>query len=168
MNRPLYIIAAVLACILLVTVFWKPTVSADRLIKLALTAESEEVQVQATQQLSQLGDSGIHGLRRVFKESKNDEVVAVSIMGLSRHRDYPSMLPIIAKLEDPAENVRYAASKAVTRLLGRDHRFPVRGTQEEQAKFKKTIEKDWEQYYGSELFKYNERRFDLPDQGEMP
>lgn len=161
MIKPLSVLLALLLAVYLVTLFWHPASNIEQLIQQALAANDEVQQVQAAQELSRLGEEGLAGLRKVFTESDNAAVISVSILGLSRQRDYHCMESFIEKLDDPQENVRAAAAKAVVHLLGRDYGFQVRGTLSHRAEFMEKIRDDWEQYRGSELFKFNDQRVSL-------
>lgn len=85
--------------------------------------------------------------------------MAISVLGLSRQMDYECMEQILDKLDDPAITVRSAAAKAAVNLLGRNHHFPVNGNAKERDRIKKQIIEDWEQYECSELFEFNQQRF---------
>ncbi|MEC9091339.1 MAG: hypothetical protein VX438_01445, partial [Planctomycetota bacterium] len=149
---------AVLVAVYLLTLFWHSAISVEQLVQKALTANEESQRIQAAQELSRLGEEGLLGMRQVFNESDNTVVIAISLLGLSRQRDYQCMDLIIDKLDDSEETVRAAAAKAVTCLLGRDYGFPVRGKVSEWTEYKKRIHNDWEQYRGSELFEFNLQR----------
>ena len=136
--------------------FGRPNV--DRLVEQALNATSQSEQLDAARQLSQLGEPALAGLRQIIADSNNEDVVAVSILGVTRLMDYQSMDQILIRLEDPSLTVRSAAAKSVAKLLGRDHHYPVRGRPEEQARVKNLIVEDWEAYNGSELFEFNQKR----------
>lgn len=131
----------------------------DALANTALTADSEKDRIEATQELSRLGLPSVSALRTVLDGSNDEKVVAVCLLALARQQDYPSMEKIIAKLDDPTVNVRTAAAKATSKLLGRNHHFPVAGTERERQRIKEQIEEDWKQYNGSPLFKKNVERF---------
>lgn len=132
----------------------------DRLTTQALSASSATDQIKAAQQLSQLGQPALAGMRRVMNESNNDDVVAISILGVSRQMDYESMDQILEKLGDPSATIRIAAAKATTKLLGRDHHFPVNGPLELRTRIKNQIAQDWQEYDGSALFEFNKNRFE--------
>ena len=136
--------------------FFQPNV--DRLVEQALNATSPSEQLAAAKELCQIGEPAVDGLRRITVESKNEDVVAASLLGVTRLMDYESMDQILIRLVDPSLVVRSAAAKAAAKLLGRDHHFPVRGMREDQQRVKNEIVKDWEEYNGSELFEFNKTR----------
>lgn len=131
----------------------------ETLAQTALTATSEIDRVQAAQELSRIGLPAVSGLRTVIAESTNEKVVSIVLQALARQQDYPSMEVIIAKLDDPSVNVRTAAAKATSKLLGRNHHFPVTGSERDRAAVKAEIEEDWNEYNGSPLFKINVKKF---------
>ncbi len=131
----------------------------DSLVQQALTAPLKAKQVEAAQELSEIGQPARDGMAKLLNESDNEDVVSVVIGGLARIRDYESMDNLIASLDHSSRSIRSAAAKAVAKLLGRDHHFPVIGTAAEKAEIKAQIEKDWEEYNGSELFEHNRQRF---------
>ena len=161
MNHFLYIVLA--ACLLALGIvyglpyFQQPDV--DRLVETALNAPSNDEQLKAAQELARLEDEAIVGLRELLSKSNNENVVTTSIMGLSRQMDYESMDQILAKLDDGSLAVRAASATAATKLLGRNHHFPVRGTDQERAKVRDRILADWESYRESDLFEFNKTRF---------
>ena len=121
-------------------------------------AGSPADQIKAAQQLALLGQPAVTAMRRVMTNSDNDEVIAISILGLSRNRDYQSMNHILTCLDDPSATVRSAAAVASTNLLGRNHHFPVNGSLEARARVRNEMIRDWESYNGSELFEFNKNR----------
>lgn len=134
--------------------------SIDSLVNTALNASSPSDQLAATRKLCQKGAPALEGLRRVTAESNNEDVVAACLSGVSLLMDYESMDQILNRLDDSSLVVRSAAAKAATKLLGRDHHFPVRGLPEEQQRVKNEIVKDWESYNGSKLFEFNKKRIE--------
>ena len=96
---------------------------------------------------------------KVIAQSGNEDVVATSLLAVTRLNDYQSMDQILMKLDDPSTTVRSTAATSVAKLLGRDHHFPVRGSKAERTRVKNQIVKDWKQYNGSELFEFNKNRF---------
>ena len=161
MNHFLYIVLATgllaLGFVYGLPYFQKPNV--DRLVEQALNAPTNEEQLAAAQELSNLERKALPGLRQLLSESENENVVATSIMGLSRQMDYESTDQILAKLDDTSTTVRAATAKASTKLLGRNHHFPVRGTDKERARIRDQILADWERYRKSELFEFNKQRY---------
>ncbi len=133
--------------------------SADRLVQQALNAPTESERVQAARTLAQLDQAGVEGLRQLLSKSDNEDIVAISILGLSRQMDYECMDQILANLDDSSITVRSASAKAAANLLGRNHHFPVKGDVEERNRVKERILADWEQYRDSELFEFNQERF---------
>ncbi|MEM7456320.1 MAG: hypothetical protein AAF456_18375 [Planctomycetota bacterium] len=131
---------------------------ADALVEKALTATDEREQVRAARDLVALGNTAQSGLRQLMSDSTNESVVSVAIAGAAELYDYDSMDLIIDKLDDPSLEVRTAAGKATTGLLGRDHHFPAGGSEVERARIKAQIEEDWQSYNGSELFEFNRNR----------
>lgn len=131
----------------------------DHLVETALTAATDSEQVDAAQQLAQLGEPALEGMRKLLQQSSNEDVVAVSIVGVARLSDYQCMDPILNKLDDSSVTVRSAAASAAAKLLGRNHHFPVTGPPDQRARVRDQMIKDWEEYNGSELFKFNQNRF---------
>ena len=133
--------------------------SANRLVQQALNAPTESERVQAARELVQLDRAAVAELRQLLSESDNEDIVAISVLGLSRQMDYECMDQILAKLDDSSITVRSASAKATANLLGRNHHFPVNGAEKERNRVKELILADWEHYQSSELFKFNQERF---------
>ena len=160
MNHFLYIVLAA-GLIALGFVYGLPYLrqpSADRLVQQALNASTEAEQAKAARQLAQLDDAAVEGLHQLLTQSDNEDVVAISVLGLSRQMDYECMDQILAKLDDPSITVRSAAAKAAANLLGRNHHFPLNGTVDQRNRVKERMLADWEQYQASELFEFNQQR----------
>lgn len=133
--------------------------SASTLRDIALNGDTTQAQREAARQLADLGEAGVKDLRDVARQSNNEEVVAVCLIGLARQYDDECMDLFLEKLDDPSITVRVAASKACTKILGRDHHFPIQGSADERERIKQNMTKDWEAYYGSELYEFNKQRF---------
>lgn len=135
--------------------------SIQSLQQTALNGATSEAQVQAAQQLAQLGEDAVDALRVVSAQSTNPDVVSVIILAISRLRDYKSIDVLIAKLDDNVVRVRSSAAKALEKMLGRDYHFPVDGSDSERANIRDQIIEDWNSYNGSELFEHNKKRFKI-------
>ena len=161
MNHFLYIVLAA-GLIALGFVYGLPYLqqpSAERLVQQALNASTEAEQVDAARELAKLEKASVAGFRQLLNQSDNADVVAVSILGLSRQMDYECMDQILNKLDNSSITVRSAAANAAANLLGRNHHFPVDGTVAQRNRIKERILADWEHYQGSELFEFNQQRY---------
>ena len=133
--------------------------SADSLKDLALNGETSQIQREAARQLADMGEPGLENLREVAQRTNNEDVISVCMAGLARQYDDHCMELFLEKLDDPSLAVRVAASKACSKILGRNHHFPAEGSLEERKRIKENMTNDWEAYNGSELHEFNKKRF---------
>ena len=141
-------------CIAVAAVLLRSSSSA-RLLNDALHSQDPSAQLKATQGLLKLGSDALDETKAVVSQSENHDVTSLAIAGLANHRDYSSIDLLFAKLDDPTPFVRASAARALARLLGRDHHFPVEGSADERVKSKETIIADWNALKNTELFRRN-------------
>jgi len=119
-----------------------PEVSAEQ----ALTASKSSDRVKGAVKLVDAGKKGLPQMRRVLKESQDDQVRVVIIEGLGTARDFESMPAILDALEDPAPEVRAKAIDVVGRLLGiAGTGYDPNKSPQEQAKIIQGLRKEWKQ-----------------------
>lgn len=104
------------------------------------------------------GEIDIALIRRLAKEAGDESVRAIAFSRLASVWDYDSMPLFLESLNADSPALRRSSAKAVAKLLGRDHHFPVDGTHKERADKLARIVKDWEAYEDSRLFQLNKER----------
>ena len=107
----------------------------------ALNGATPQVQREAARQLADKGEEGLPSLREVARQSDNEEVIAVSMIGLARQYDDQCMDLFLQKLDDSSLTVRVAAAKACTKILGRNHHFPADGKASERERIREQMKK---------------------------
>ena len=141
--------------------FGEPSISSLR--DEALNGSTPQIQREAARQLADRGEDALDDMRDVLKQSDNPDVVSICMAGLARQLDDICMDVFLEKLDDPSINVRVAAAKACTKILGRNHHFPADGTADQRKRIKNNMAEDWESYNGSELHEFNKKRFKKDD-----
>jgi hypothetical protein len=123
--------------------------SADQWAAAALGDGTVKQQQYAAVKLGELGKPARQQILRVLDQSKQPEVRAACIQGLTEQWDYRSMPLLLDLLNDPSAAVRLQAGDAVEYLVRMDYQFrKVNGDnqQKERQAVIKSMRSDWERF----------------------
>lgn len=142
------------------TISWLRRPSARALAEKAISASQSEA-TSAAQDLDRMALAGqvdVGSIRRIAHEARDDSVRAMAFSRLASLWDYEAMPLLLETLDADSPALRRSAAKALAKLLGRDHHFPVNGTPKERGDARDRIVKDWDKYKDSKLFQVNKER----------
>jgi hypothetical protein len=113
----------------------------EQLESTALDASvSPDQRVKAALQLTEHGAKAQSQMRKVLAESKDSDVRAAAVQGLTKAGDWKDVPQLIKALDDPSSWVRGRAAQAAMRHMGTKFDFDANGSPEERAAAIKKIQ----------------------------